>query len=126
MSERECKAPVKSSNWRILVEPVEIKRTTEGGIALPEEAVRAQEYLRYYGRVIDVGPLCYRHEKFKPHPMADCDVSCKVGDMIVFDKHAGQEVVQKIGDGEYKRYRFINDDNVLGVVTDESSIVTPM
>lgn len=122
-------APVRPAGWRILVEPVEIKRTTEGGIALPDEAVRAQEYQRYYGTVVAMGHLCYRNDKFRTHPdqrFEDIEPWCKVGDLVAFDRHAGQEVVQKTGDGEYKRYRVINDDNVLAVVTDTASIVTPM
>jgi len=119
-------APVRPAGWRILVEPVEIKRETAGGIALPEESVRAQEYLRYFGRVVAMGPLCYRNERFKLHPQAEgYEPFCKIGDMVVFDRHAGQEVLQKRGDNTI-RFRVINDDNVLAVVTDESSIVTPM
>jgi co-chaperonin GroES (HSP10) len=119
-------APVRPAGWRILVEPVEIKRETAGGIALPEESVQAQEYKRYSGEVVAMGHLCYRHDKFKPHPNADPIPWCKVGDVVAFDKHAGQEIVQKTDDGKEKRYRIINDDNVLAVVTDEASIVTPM
>lgn len=118
--------PVVPAGWRILVEPVEIQRKTAGGIELPDEAIRAQEYLRYYGRVVAMGPLCYLHDRFKPHPNAAAAAWCSVGDLIVFDRHAGQEVVKKVRDGEYKRYRLLNDDNVLAVVNDESSIVTSM
>lgn len=117
--------PVRPAGWRILVEPVKIKTHTDGGIELPAESIRAQEYLRYYGRVVAMGPLCYQNDRFKPHPNAACEVACKVGDMVVFDRHAGQEVVQKRGD-DVVRYRVINDDNVLGIVVDESGIVTPM
>lgn len=117
--------PVQPSGWRILVEPVEIQKQTSGGIILADEAVRAQEYLRYFGRVVSMGPLCYCNDRFKPHQNAAIVPWCKVGDMVIFDRHAGQEVIQKRGD-EVVRYRVINDDNVLGVITDESSIVTPM
>lgn len=116
--------PVRPVGWRILVEPVQIKRETAGGIVLAEEAVKAQEYLRYIGKVVDVGELAYCDDKFKPHPNASANRWCKVGDHIAFGRHAGQEVIVN-GDGEQKRFRLLNDDEVLAVIDDPAAIVTP-
>lgn len=117
--------PVRAAGWRILVEPVEVKRKSEGGIVFAEESVRAQEYLRYIGTVVDVGPLAYTGEKFRPHPNAPAHPWCKVGDVVAFGKYAGQEVVARQGE-EQKRFRLINDDEVLAVVQNPAAIVTPI
>lgn len=117
--------PVRPVGWRILIEPVEIKRETASGIALPDEAVRAQEYLRYFGVVKAMGELCYKHNKFKPHPDAKPPVWCKVGDYVAFGRHAGQEVIVN-EDGTVKKLKLVNDDEILAVVDDPTALVTPM
>ncbi|RJQ53482.1 MAG: co-chaperone GroES [Actinobacteria bacterium] len=125
MSNENGSIPVRAAGWRILVEPVEVKRETDGGIALPEEAIRAQEHLRYIGRVVDVGELAYAGDRFKPHPNATLKPWCKIGDTVAFGRYAGQEVIAHVC-GEAKRYRLINDDEVLAVVNDPAAIVTPL
>lgn len=116
------RVPVRPVGWRILVEPVEIKRQTAGGIVLAEEAVKAQEYLRYIGKVLEVGPLAYGDTKFREHPNREAHSWCKAGDHIAFGRHAGQEVVVNTADGR-KKLRVINDDEVLAVIDDPAAIV---
>ena len=53
------------SGWRILVGPIKIKDTTEGGIQLMPKSVEELEHLRYIGKVLAVGSECYQHEKFQ-------------------------------------------------------------
>ncbi len=118
-------SPVRAVGWRILVDPVEIKRETESGIALPEESIRAQEHLRYIGTVVDVGLLAYKHDKFKHHPAAAAIPWCKVGDCVAFGKYAGQDVIVNEGDG-IRRLKIISDDEIIAVVTDPAAIVTPL
>lgn len=111
--------PIVATGWRILVRPVKIEKTSKGGIILAQETGKAQEYLRYTGEVISMGPLCYKHEKF-----AGAGPWCKVGDKIAFGRHTGQEVYVSDGD-DVERYRLINDDEVMGVIIDMARIVTP-
>jgi co-chaperonin GroES (HSP10) len=118
-------APVRPTGWRILVEPIEVQRQTAGGILLAEESVKAQEYLRYIGKVVEVGELSYRDPKFRPHPNAPHAPWCKVGDYIAHGKYAGQEVIANV-EGQQKRYRLLNDDEVLAVIDDPAAIVTPL
>lgn len=118
------KCPVTPAGWRILVEPVKIKTHTDGGLELPQETIRAQEHLRYVGTVVAMGELCFKADNFKPHPNAKPVGFCAVGDMVAFGKFAGQEIITSV-DGETKRYRLINDDEVLARIEDPSSIVIP-
>ena len=108
------------TGWRILVEPIEIDDTTSGGIALPTQAVEAKEHLRYIGRVVAMGPLCYKHSKFgkeeKPW--------CQVGDMIAYGAYAGQEIkVRNEAGDKYVALKLINDDEVLSVIPRPESVL---
>lgn len=114
--------PVRPVGWRILVEPVEIKRETAGGILLAEEAVKAQEYLRYFGKVVEMGHLSFSEDKFKHHPNAPAKPWCSVGQFVAFGKYAGQEIIVNV-DGEQKRLRLLNDDEVMAVVDDPTALV---
>ena len=110
--------PVKPVGWRLLIEPVELKETTDSGIQLPKEALKAQEYLRYVGKVIDMGSEAYSKDSHGGH-------WCEPGDYVAFGQHAGQEVRCNV-DGEPRKLKLINDDEVLAVITDPDQIVTPI
>lgn len=114
--------PVRAVGWRLLIEPVAVKKQSDGGIILAAESVKAQEYLRYVGKVVDAGGLAYQDSKFGGTPW------CAVGDHVAYAKYAGQEVIVNpdTADGEPKRYRLINDDEVLAVIPDPSAIMIPI
>lgn len=79
--------------WRILVDPLEPKSVSDGGIILADETTQAEMHLNYVGRVVASGPLCYRHSKF-----ADGGEWCKVGDWIAYGQYAGQTITVKDND----------------------------
>ena len=107
------------AGWRVLIEPIKIEEKTEGGIVLPTAAVEAKEHLRYIGRVVAMGPLCYKHAKF-----GDAGPWCKVGDMVAYGAYAGQEIKirNKAGD-KYVSLKLINDDEVLSVIPVPESVL---
>ena len=92
--------------WRVLVQLAEPKEESAGGIILPDQTKEAQQYLCSLGRVIGVGPLCWKHPKFQ-----NCDPWCKVGDWIALSHSAGQALEVR-----GKRLRLIYDENVMAVV----------
>lgn len=103
------------TGYRLLVEPVQVKQETAGGIALPEQAVKAQEYLRYIGKVVAMGPEAYKHQKFD-------GAWCEVGDWIAYGQYAGQELMIRSEDGP-KKLRLINDDEVLARVNPDQMMI---
>ena len=114
----------KPSGWRILVGPIKIMDTTEGGILLTLKSVEEKEYLRYIGKILAVGSDCYRHTKFQggvsietrtPTPWA------KVGDIVIVGQYAGQTLRVK-SDGEVHSLKLLNDDEILAVVPNVDSI----
>lgn len=92
--------------WRILLAPVEIKDTSSGGIILPEQVKTYMEYFRTVGKVVAMGPECYKHPKFLG------DDWCAVGDIVQFSSYAGLEIVVAHGD-EVCKLKVVNDDEIL-------------
>jgi co-chaperonin GroES (HSP10) len=91
--------------WRIIVRPVQIVGKTKGGIILTEQFRDDMAYLTTVGRVLCMGPLCYKDEqKFGPKPKA----WCKPGDYVTYAKFAGSKFLYK-----GVRLLLVNDDEVL-------------
>ena len=67
----------KAVGWRILIDPLKPKSVSDGGILIVDETQHAQKCLNYVGRVVDMGPLCYKHAKFEGG-----DPWCKIGDWM--------------------------------------------
>ena len=103
--------PVTPVGWKILVKPVE-PITSVNGIDLPEETIRAQEYLRNHGKVLAMGDLAYTEDRFRNRTW------CKVGDTVMYTRNSGTEVM--LSDGS--SLKLLNDDDVIGVVTDENQL----
>ena len=78
------------AGWRILVDPAKPKSVSDGGIIFAEETQVAQEHMNYVGRVVAMGPLCYKHSKFEGGAPW-----CKVGDWIAYGQYSGQTVTVK-------------------------------
>jgi co-chaperonin GroES (HSP10) len=104
------------TGYRLLIKPVEVKTTTASGLALPEQAIRAQEHLRYIGQVVGMGPEAYQHDKFE-QPW------CEVGDWVAHGQYAGQELQVRNETGNATKYRLINDDEVLAKVDPATMMV---
>lgn len=101
------------TGWRIAILPYRGAEKTKGGIALAEETQRKQQVSTVCGYVLKVGPIAYADEaKFPTGPW------CKEGDWIIFGRYAGARI--PIDGGEI---RLINDDEVLGIVSDPEDIL---
>lgn len=97
--------------WRLTVEPIAPPETTEGGIALPEDVLEANERMSCIGKVLDLGALAF---KAKPRPGLDYEQeerSPKVGDYVMYGRHSGQFVEFKSG----RKLVILNDTDVLAV-----------
>lgn len=101
--------------WRGLVMPLSPKKHSKGGIAIPEAAARAQQYLTACGKVIAVGALWGRSPRFTMEGVSDAPA--KVGDWVVFGKYAGQDIVYK-----GVALKIFNDDQIMAVVKDPKDI----
>jgi co-chaperonin GroES (HSP10) len=103
--------PPRAILWRMVIEPFEPPNMTAGGIALAEEALETERLLTNVGKVVNMGPLCYRGKTTSGLVMEDDD-NPKVGDWVIYGTYGGQKVKTKSG----RVFIVINDDNILGVV----------
>lgn len=85
---------------RVLVEPIEEKEQTKGGIIIPDNAKEKP----MEGKVVAIGKK--RDDDGKELPF---DV--KVGDKVLLPKYGGTEV--KIGD---KTLQLVREEDLLGVI----------
>jgi co-chaperonin GroES (HSP10) len=72
--------------WRILVQPLPVHQKSTGGILLTDATQKANEVLQYCGKVLALGPQCFKHERFMDGTW------CNVGDFILFRSHAGHPI----------------------------------
>jgi chaperonin GroES len=90
-------------NKKVVVMPEEAEKVSAGGVILPETA---NQKAPTRGRVISIDPDSALNARIKP------------GDVILFSKYAGSDVVvpgAKIGEKEV-RLLFINDADILAVI----------
>ena len=112
----------KPAGWRLLIAPVKIKDTSEGGIFIPDESVKTMEYFRNVAKVIAMGNECYKHPKFNGGTPIDQRTPkpwISVGDIISYSSYTGAEITVQY-EGELSRLKVINDDEVVTVITDLS------
>lgn len=111
--------------FRILIEPLEVKKKTEGGIILTEQSQEAERLLNYMGRVIAMGPRCYQHAaKFQNPLTGEIEPWCRVGDIVVYGQHVGQTMVVYGKDRQLVYLKIINDDDVRVKVSNPNLIMT--
>ena len=100
------------TGFRILVEMLEVRTVTAGGVHISDESIEAQKYMCFIGGVVSMGPLCYNHRKFD-----GAGPWCQVGDWVAFGQNAGQSMTIKGRD-----FRLLNDENILALIPDPSVI----
>lgn len=112
---RKPKKPAHPSGFwplghRLLVLPDSIEQKTQSGIVLVTETTGREEMAQVKGTLAAVGDGCW-----KDTPTANW---AKSGDRIVYGKYAG--LLWEGADG--RKYRILNDLDVVGLVTKESAI----
>jgi co-chaperonin GroES (HSP10) len=105
--------------YRILIKPIEASTGMEVSLkekyptlgasdfqAKTDEQKERESKGTHHGLVVDVGPAAYKSELLGGEPWA------KPGDVVMFDRYAGVEMELPPGSGD--KYRFVNDESVLG------------
>lgn len=92
---------------KLVVKPIPTERVTEGGIVVPENAAKRQDWAQMRAKVISLGPLAFMEErKGKQH-----DFIPKPGSEVYVARYGGVEV-----EFEGEKYRLINDQEVTALV----------
>lgn len=106
------------ATWKIILAPIKVEDTTDGGIIITQETQKLQESVRFIGKVLAMGPLCYSQDRFKVHPNANPEVPCKPGDIVITGQYSGIKVPCVDGAGGMFDLRVVNDDEIVAVVND--------
>ena len=104
------------TGWRLLILPHKGKNKTKGGVYLTGKTVEETQIAANVGLVLKVGPDAYNDRDRFPN-----GAWCKEKDWVIFARYAGSRL--NIEGGEL---RLINDDEILGVVDDPESILSPV
>jgi co-chaperonin GroES (HSP10) len=104
------------TGWRILILPHKGKSKTKGGVYLTGKTVEESQIAANVGLVLKVGPDAYNDKDRFPN-----GAWCKEKDWVIFARYAGSRL--NIEGGEL---RLLNDDEILGVVDDPESILSPV
>ena len=111
----EAKLP-EPTGWRLLILPHQGTGKTKGGVILSDKTVQETQIAANVGLVLKVGPDAYNDANRYPN-----GPWCKKNDWVIFAKYAGSRL--NIEGGEL---RLLNDDEILGVVEDPESILSPV
>ena len=104
------------TGWRLLVMPFKVKEETKGGIIIAQETLDRARVATQVGYVLKMGDLCYKdQEKFLTGPW------CKEKDWVIFARYAGSRMETDGGE-----IRMLNDDEVLGTISNPEDILHAM
>lgn len=95
---------VTPTGHHVLIELEQTEKKTPGGILIPEKTKDREQAGAQISRVLAVGPNAWA-EHVRPW--------AQVGDRVVTIRYPG---AQYDHDGEDKRKRIINDDEIIGIV----------
>lgn len=107
--------------WRLLIMPAQPRAMSKGGIALPNKVMEAEEHLNYIGKVVNIGPLAGKSERFL-NPRWNDNLPQHIKDQMqkyLWDIHVGDWVIYGRYTGQKCWFRgakmiFVNDDEILG------------
>lgn len=108
------------TGYRIILAPISIEQETVSSIILTRDTQKAAETTRFIAKVLKMGPLVYKHDKYKEHPNATAVPWCKVGDIVSIGQYTGSQLPCKNAKGESYILKVVNDDEIVTVITDAS------
>ena len=101
-------------NWKVLVQPHQVRLKTKGGLHLPSVSKDNEEYLTAHGRIASMGDLAFKDratgESWKME-------TPKVGDRVTYGKYAGQKVTVN-----GVRLLLLNDDELTSILPEDVEI----
>ena len=111
--------PVQSILWRILVQPLPpMKKNAGGVIELPDRVQDAEQIRTAIGQVLQLGHFAFKSTTQAGLALAEEPHKPVVGDFVLYETYAGQEIVLKNG----KKLRIVLDTEVLAIVKEPDEI----
>ena len=98
---------IKPAGYRILIKPRKVEEKTAGGIIIPDTTKEREQFRQMISDVVSVGEFAYH----------DYPANwVKAGDVVITKEYPGMLVKDPCDNEEY---RIINDEDILGILTDE-------
>ena len=99
-------------NWKVLVQPHQVKMKTKGGLYLASQSKDNEEYMTAHGRILALGDLAYKdRDTGQSWRMTTVP---KEGDRVTYGKYAGQKVTIN-----GVRLLLLNDDEITSILPEE-------
>lgn len=99
--------------YQILIKIKTVEEKSEGGIIVEtKQSLERERQGRDIGTIIDFGPLAYKGYKGALELKGPEDWGVKIGDVVEFRRYDGR-VPRTEG---YENYRWLNDEDIIGVV----------
>lgn len=100
--------PQLCGGWNVLVYPIALKTQLKSGLFISESTADTHSQLLTVGIVVKMGPLAYKHGKFKDPTDGEYKALCKEGDFVVFSRAAWSATRSHEG----KKFYLIPDENI--------------
>jgi chaperonin GroES len=97
------------TEYKVLIQPIEIAAKTKGGIILPDETKERDQFAQMQGTLVAVSPLAFSYANETEWAKADRP---KPGDKVLYAKYAGAKVTGNDG----QDYRIVNDKDIAAVL----------
>lgn len=108
------------TGWRIVLGRIHVTNKSAGGIIMTSDIVKQDETQRFVAKVLKMGPLCYKADRFKEHPDATPTKWCNVGDIVSIGQYTGSTLPCKDSKGKPFQLKVVNDDEINCVISDVS------
>lgn len=105
----ENNSGIRPMDYNILVRPIEIKETTDGGLYLPEDAKQADRNAQTKGLLVAVSPMAFVNSDWP-----EGGAKPKVGDMIAYARYAGAGA--RIDGKDGVEYAIMKDNDITAVL----------
>ena len=107
----------KPLNWKVLVQPHQVKMKTKGGLYLASQSKDNEEYMTAHGRVLSLGDLAYKdRDTGQSWRMTTVP---KEGDRVTYGKYAGQKVTIN-----GVRLLLLNDDGITSILPEDVDVTS--
>ena len=101
-------------NWKVLVQPHQVKMKTKGGIHLPTISKDNEEYLTAHGRIALMGDLAFKDRDTGSSWIMNIP---EIGSRVTYGKYSGQKVTIN-----GVRFLLLNDDELTSILPEDSEV----
>lgn len=116
--------PITPLFWSLIVEPLQPKKQTAGGLYISQGAQDVEKIQCTVGRILKIGSQCFKGKTSSGIVLSDDPLvqNLKVGDCVLFARYTGQQVKLRQPVGDDRLVIVLSDTELLGVVADPDHI----